>query len=94
MITYDELKKLAALAKLSLEGEDMDALAQDISNILEFADVIAQAAVDLPEGDTEMSDWSFRDDILQPSFPVEDILKNAGEQQDGYYVARKRGGLV
>lgn len=94
MITYNELEKLAALAKLSLDGEDMDALALDISNILEFADVIAQAAVDLPEDVSETSDWTFRDDVMKPSFPVEDILLNAGEQMDGYFVARKRGGLV
>jgi aspartyl-tRNA(Asn)/glutamyl-tRNA(Gln) amidotransferase subunit C len=93
MITYDELIKLAALAKLSMDGEDMDALARDISNILEFADSIAQAAVDLPEGDTDEADWVFRDDNLQPSLPANDILSNAGEQQDGYFVARKRGGL-
>jgi len=94
MITYDELKKLAALAKLSLDGEDMDALIKDISSVLDFADVIAQAAVDLPEGDTDVSDWAFREDILQPSLPVNEILSNAGEQQDGYYVARQRGGLI
>jgi aspartyl-tRNA(Asn)/glutamyl-tRNA(Gln) amidotransferase subunit C len=94
MITYDELKKLAALAKLSLDGEDMDALAKDITSVLEFADTIAQATVDLPEGDTEAADWRFREDILRPSLPVEDILQNAGEQQDGYFVARKRGGLI
>lgn len=94
MITYDELIKLAALAKLSLDGEDIDALAQDITSILEFADTIAQAAVDLPEGDNETADWSFREDILLPSFPVDDILANAKEQQDGCFVARKRGGLI
>lgn len=93
MITYDELNKLAALAKLSLDNEDMDALAKDISNILEFADVIAQATVDLPESSDESAQWQFREDVLVPSFPVEDILKNAGAKQDGYFVARKRGGL-
>ncbi len=94
MITYDELKQLAALAKLSLDGEDMDALAREISSVLDFADVIAQAAVDLPESDADVSDWRFREDILQPSLPVEEILRNAGEQQDGYFVARQRGGLI
>lgn len=94
MITYDELKKIAALAKLSLDGEDMDALAKDISNILDFADIIAQAAVDQPADFEDAADWNLRDDVLKPSFPVEDILSNAGEQQDGYFVARKRGGLI
>lgn len=93
MITVDELKKIAALAKLSLDGEDIEALQRDISNVLEFADTIAQAVVDLPDDGGEAEEWRFRDDVVLPSFPVEEILSNAGEQQDGYYVARKRGGL-
>ena len=49
MITYDELKKLAALAKLSLDDEDADALIADISSILEFADAVAEAAGSRPQ---------------------------------------------
>ena len=93
MITVEELTKLAALSKLSLDGEDMDALRRDITSVLEFADVIAQAAVDLPEDGGDTAEWRFREDIMKPSLPVEDILQNAGEQQDGYFVARTRGGL-
>ncbi len=94
MITYDELKKLAALSKLSLDGEDTDSLIRDISSILEFADAVAEATVDL-SGDAQEDDgWSFREDVLVPSYPVEEILSNAGEQQDGFYVARDRGGLI
>ncbi len=94
MITYDELKKIAALAKLSLDGEDIDALTKDISSILDFADTIAQATVDLTDGDGGDAGWCLREDVVLPSMPVADILANAGEQQDGYFVARKRGGLL
>ncbi len=94
MITYDELKKLAALSKLSLDEEDTDALIADISSILEFADAVAEATVDLSNDELDDNGWSFREDVLKPSYPVEDILSNAGEQQDGFFVARKRGGLA
>ncbi len=103
MISYDELKKIAALSKLSLDGEDIDALVKDISNILEFADTIAratkaaqanQAATDLPPDPDGTPVWSLRDDVTKASYPVSEILTNAGEQQDGYFVARKRGGLI
>ena len=94
MITVEELKKIAALGKLSLDGEDIEALQRDISSILEFADIIAQAVVDLPEGGAGASDWRFREDTVRESFPVDEILQNAGERQDGYFVARKRGGLA
>ncbi|NLA87749.1 MAG: hypothetical protein GX847_10835 [Clostridiales bacterium] len=94
MITHEELKKLAALAKLSLDGEDMDRLAKDITSILGFAETVSQAAVGLPEDDAsgDDCDWDFREDILQPSFPVDEILAHAGERQDGLFVARKKGG--
>jgi aspartyl-tRNA(Asn)/glutamyl-tRNA(Gln) amidotransferase subunit C len=94
MITHEELKKLAQLAKLSLEGEDTDALIADISSVLDFANAIAEAVGDLPEEQGGGEAWSLREDVVKPSFPVDDILSNAGERQDGYYVARKRGGLV
>lgn len=93
MITVEELKKIAALAKLSLDGEDIEALQSDISNVLDFAETIASAVVELPDGEDEGDGYNFREDILRPSCPVDEILQNAGEQQDGYYVARKRGGL-
>ncbi|SHH94190.1 aspartyl/glutamyl-tRNA(Asn/Gln) amidotransferase subunit C [Sporobacter termitidis DSM 10068] len=94
MITVDELKKIAALAKLSLDGEDVEALRRDIDNVLEFADTIAQAAVDLPEEAGGEASWRFREDVCRPSYPAEEILKNAGERQDGFFVARQRGGLI
>lgn len=92
MITIDELKKIAALAKLSLEGEDIEALRRDIDNVLAFADTIAQAVVDLPEDSNTDADWRFREDVCEASFSNEAVLANAGEQQDGFFVARKRGG--
>ncbi len=94
MITHEELKKLAALAKLSLDGEDTDKLAKDITSVLSFAETVSQAAVGLPEDNAtgDDCDWSFREDILQPSFPVDEILVNAGERQDGFFIARKKGG--
>ena len=94
MITYDELKKLAALSKLSLDEEDADALIKDISSILEFADAVAEATVDLQDDTLEDDGWSFREDVLKPSYPVEEILQNAGEQRNGFFVARDKGGPI
>lgn len=91
MITLDELKKLARLAKLSLDGEDTDALAADITSILEFANTVSEAVVDLPAEEVTGA-YDLREDIVAPSSPIEEILLNAAEKQDTYFVARKRGG--
>jgi len=96
MITVDELYKIAALAKLSLDGEDIEALRNDISSVLEFADTIAQAVVELSDENTPAAadSGAFRDDTVRPSYPIDEILSNAGERRDGYFVARQRGGLI
>lgn len=97
MITVDELYKIAALAKLSLDGEDIEALRNDISSVLEFADTIAQAVVELSDENTPdaaADSGAFRDDTVRPSYPIDEILSNAGERRDGYFVARQRGGLI
>ncbi len=97
MITIEELHKIAALAKLSLDGEDIEALRNDISGVLAFADTIAQAVVEMSDEnatDAAADSGVFRDDTVRPSYPIDEILSNAGERQDGYFVARRRGGLV
>jgi len=91
MISLDELKKLANLAKLSLEGEDVDALAADITSILEFANTVSEAVVDLPK-DEAAGAYNLREDVVAPSYRAEEILLNAAEKLDTYFVARKIGG--
>ncbi|MDR2420981.1 MAG: aspartyl/glutamyl-tRNA amidotransferase subunit C [Oscillospiraceae bacterium] len=88
MITHEELKKIAALAKLSLDGEDLDALAEDVGAVIDFANDIAEAdlsSFDLTERDEE---YPLREDVAAPSVPAEKILSNAAESRGGYFVAR------
>jgi aspartyl-tRNA(Asn)/glutamyl-tRNA(Gln) amidotransferase subunit C len=91
MITHDELRKIAALAKLSLDGEDMAALADDIGGIIEFADAVAGA--DIPELEAAEADerYPLREDEPAGSYDREDILRNAARSRDGYFVAGKTG---
>jgi aspartyl-tRNA(Asn)/glutamyl-tRNA(Gln) amidotransferase subunit C len=88
MITREELKKIAALAMLSLDGEDLDALAEEVGAVIEFADAVAEADLsqfDLTERDEECP---LREDVAAPSVPVEKILSNAAEARGGFFVAR------
>ena len=88
MITVEEIRKIAELAKFSLEEENLEELAADIGRILEFANAVS--GVDLSEMDlTEVDDAvPLREDVVIPSQPVEKILLNAREAHDGYFVAR------
>ena len=88
MITTETLKKVAALTKLSLEGENLDVLAADFGGIVEFADAVA--AADLSTMDiTEHDDvFPLREDVLIPSLPPEKILQNARAAHDSFFVAK------
>lgn len=89
MVTNDEIRKIAALAKLSLENEDMDKLASEMNSIIGFADEIASAPV--TEVERELAPSNLRKDEVIPSFDRDKILSNAGEADDGYFVARNMG---
>jgi aspartyl-tRNA(Asn)/glutamyl-tRNA(Gln) amidotransferase subunit C len=94
MITHEELKKIAALAKLSLADVDADALLRDIGGIIDFADEVAGADLTGLDVSETPEVFPLREDVVKPSLPQEIILKNAGETRDGLFVARERGGLA
>lgn len=88
MITVEEIKKLAGLAKFSLEGENLDELAEDIGQLASFAHEISD--IDLSGMDLSKTDEiaPLREDIVIPSLSARSILQNARESHDGYFVAR------
>lgn len=70
---------LAALSRLSFDGEDKDKMAADMKSIMQLMDTITEVEIteeEYPltaEGGMEL----LREDTLQPSMPVEDALANA-----------------
>ena len=89
MVTNDDIKKIAALAKLSLENEDLDGLAAEMNSIIGFAGQIERAPVEEIARKPEQS--PLRRDEVRPSYDSGAILSNAGESDDGYFVARNMG---
>lgn len=91
MVTHEEILKIARLAKLSVEPEELDGLTKDMNSIIEFADAIGSAVADVSDFDN-INGLSnvFREDTVEPSFGREEILKNAPNQEDGYFLVRRR----
>ena len=90
MVTYEELKKIAALAKLSLEGEDTDRLLVEMSNMVEFADQVSRAPVRERQGEPREPS-PLREDAVCPSFSADEVLKNAHERSENFFLARGKG---
>ena len=93
MVTPEEIRQLALLAKLEINEDEIEPLARQMEKIIAFTDTINSADV----GDTGFDTINglenvFRADEVLPSLPQEEILKNAESIADGCFVVRKRGG--
>lgn len=91
MVTHEEIQKIARLAKLEVSEEELDRLTKDMNEIIGFADAISAA----DPGDTGFDSVSgisnaFREDVVAPSYDREDILQNAPNREDGYFLVKKR----
>ena len=86
MITYDELVRIARLAKLSVAAEDMDLLMADMGDIIQVAQSIDDADLSLFDckGGDETAD--LRDDVVVQPLSADLILRNAPKKQDGCFV--------
>ena len=91
MITQEEILNIANLAKLSVSPEELDELTRDMGEIIGFADTINAASADASDFDN-INNLSnvFREDVVVPSCDREEILKNAENRDDGYFLVKKR----
>lgn len=91
MVTHEDVMKIAALAKLSVAPEELDALTKDMNEIIGFADTVSTIGVEASDFDNinRLSNV-FRDDTVRPSFDREEILKNAENREDGYFLVKRR----
>ncbi len=90
MITREDVENIALLSKLFVPEEEMDSLTQSMQEIVRFADTINNADTEGVEFDNINSLSNvLREDVVKPSFPSEEILKNAPEQAEDHFLVRK-----
>ena len=89
MITREDVENIALLSKLFVPAEEMDSLTESMQEIVSFADTINNADTDGEEFDN-INNLSnvFREDVVKPSLPTEEILKNAPEQGEDHFLVR------
>ncbi len=91
MITREEIENIALLSKLSVTEEETEKLTQDLEQMMIFADAVANADTD-DIITSDVSEMTFlREDEVRDSLPLQDVLKNAQECCDGYFVVKKNG---
>jgi aspartyl-tRNA(Asn)/glutamyl-tRNA(Gln) amidotransferase subunit C len=86
-----EIERIAKLARIGLSPEETAKMSVEIGNILEFVEQLQSVDV----SDTAPTDQVtglqdvWREDVVQPSMPREQILANVPEQKDGYIVVKR-----
>ena len=91
MIKKDEVLKMAKLAKLSVDENEIEQLIEDMSKIIEYADSINNVAetVDVEFDNINNIVNAFNEDIVLDSYDRDEILKNREGGENGYFAIRK-----
>ena len=91
VLTKEEVKKIALLSRLEIKEDRVEAVQQQLSDILSYMELIEQADISEVEPTAHAVSMSnvMRDDAPQESLPNEDALQNAPEAEGGYFKVPK-----
>ncbi len=86
-LTRAEVDHIAELAKLELTEEEKEMFREQLSAILEYAEMLQRLDTEaIPPTATVLPLRNvMRPDEVEPSLPVEDILANAPQAEDSYF---------
>ncbi|MCA1646802.1 MAG: Asp-tRNA(Asn)/Glu-tRNA(Gln) amidotransferase subunit GatC [Chloroflexi bacterium] len=87
-ITRAEVQHVARLARLGLDDTEMDQLAAELDHILDAMQALRQLDTSAipPTAQVIPLRNVMRDDVARPSWPVEQILRNAPATRDGQFL--------
>lgn len=90
-ITLEEVKHVAALAKLSFNDEELAKIARELDEIVGYVEQLKELNVDDVPPTSHVLDLHnvFRDDKVEPWLTNEDALQNAPAQKNGYFSVPK-----
>ena len=86
-ISKDEIIHIAKLANLNLSEEEIERYAKDMTDILEFADIVNNLNTDkIKETIGINGEYNvFRKDEIKQGISRDKLLKNAPSQDDGMF---------
>jgi aspartyl-tRNA(Asn)/glutamyl-tRNA(Gln) amidotransferase subunit C len=87
-ITRAEVAHVARLARLGLSTDEMDRLASELDHILNAMQELQQLDTSAipPTAQVIPLHSVMRDDVPRPSFPADEILRNAPVAHDGQFL--------
>jgi len=86
-ISVEEVRRIAGLAQLELEEQELQQVAQQLGDILGFMDRMSQVDTEGVDADlgSPVAEDHLRPDLPLPGFRRDDALENAPEVKDGLF---------
>ncbi|HUZ02965.1 MAG TPA: Asp-tRNA(Asn)/Glu-tRNA(Gln) amidotransferase subunit GatC [Thermomicrobiaceae bacterium] len=86
-LSFEEVDHVALLARLGLTAEERERMREQLSSILEHIGRLQELDTEaiLPTAQVITLQNVLRDDEVQPSLSVADVLKNAPQQEDDMF---------
>ena len=83
-----EVEHVASLARLALNEDEKKAYEEELKDVITFMDKLEELDTEGIEPTIHVLDMHnvFRKDEVQESLPIEDVLKNAPDSEEDYFV--------
>ncbi len=86
-ITVKDVEHVANLARLNLSAEEKEQFAGQLDAILKYADKLNELDTSNIEPTSHVLPLAnvMREDETRPSWPIEQVLANAPDEEDGHF---------
>jgi aspartyl-tRNA(Asn)/glutamyl-tRNA(Gln) amidotransferase subunit C len=87
-IGTSEVERIARLARIGLSSVEASQMSIELGQILEFVEQLSKVDVTdtVPTDQVTGLEDVWREDVVRPSMPRDELLAAAPEQKDGYIV--------
>jgi aspartyl-tRNA(Asn)/glutamyl-tRNA(Gln) amidotransferase subunit C len=85
MITERDVEHIAQLADIAISREELEQFTSQFNQILDYFDLLDQ--VEGTSGREQEQFNVFREDIVEPSLPQEEVIAIAPDSEDGFIKA-------
>ena len=85
-ISMEQVKHVAHLARLAITEEEAKQFQDQLGKMISFAEQLNELDTDQVVATSHVLDMKnvMREDVATPGLPIEEVVKNAPDHEDGY----------
>ena len=90
-ISAEQVERIAKLARIGLNADEATRMSDELGNILTFVEQLQSVDIEdvVPTDQVTGLEDVWRDDVVKPSPPRDQLLANTPAQMDGYIKVKR-----